>query len=116
MRKEKRVKKKNRYTMAGTFSKVMAKFYREPETVQEAVDHLRPHRWLIEQLYEKSLAEDVKLNKEYGFNSEPDLRSGQETYGYKSDESITCNLQYISDRWRAPFRLRWLLDLIDKYK
>ena len=44
----------------------------------------------------------------------PDRRSGKNTYGYKSEESILNNLQYISDRFNAQFRLQWVLDLINK--
>lgn len=47
---------------------------------------------------------------------ETDDRSGEETYGYQDDEDILINLQYVSDRYSAEFRLQWVLDLIDKYK
>jgi hypothetical protein len=45
---------------------------------------------------------------------ERDYRSGFETYDYVSEYSILSNLEYISDRWQAAFRLRWLINLIDK--
>jgi hypothetical protein len=45
---------------------------------------------------------------------ERDYRSGFETYDYVSNYSILSNLEYISDRWCAAFRLRWLINLIDK--
>jgi len=48
------------------------------------------------------------LRKEYPI--EPDLRSGEETYGYNN---IKDHLNYISDRFDAEFRLRWLLGLKD---
>lgn len=41
---------------------------------------------------------------------ENDFRSGEESYGYASQESIDSNLFYISDRWRCAFRLKWLID------
>ena len=44
-----------------------------------------------------------------------DDRSGEETYGYESEESVLCDLSYISDRWICEFRLQWLIDLIDKH-
>jgi hypothetical protein len=44
---------------------------------------------------------------------ENDFRTGEDTYGYESDESNMINLEYISDRWNVGFRLKWLLDLID---
>jgi hypothetical protein len=43
-----------------------------------------------------------------------DNRKGVDTYGYESEESILINLQYISDRFPAQFRLQWVLDLLDK--
>lgn len=42
---------------------------------------------------------------------EGDYRHGYITYGYKTIESIENNLKYISDRWRAAFRLMWLLNV-----
>ena len=45
-----------------------------------------------------------------------DCRSGEETYGYKTFDSIDNNLMYISDRWRCAFRLRWLIDGIENGK
>jgi hypothetical protein len=42
-----------------------------------------------------------------------DYRSGEDTYGYSSTESIQSNLAYISDRWRVGFRVRWLIELIN---
>jgi hypothetical protein len=38
-----------------------------------------------------------------------DRRSGSETYGYSSLESIESSLEYICDRWGCAFRLTWLL-------
>lgn len=43
-----------------------------------------------------------------------DFRTGEETYGYNSDEEIRNNLFYISDRWIAQFRMKWMIDLIYK--
>jgi len=40
-----------------------------------------------------------------------DTRSGAETYGFGNIED---DLAYISDRYNAAFRLRWLLDVIDR--
>jgi len=41
---------------------------------------------------------------------ENDFRCGEDTYGYKSIESIKDNMIYISDRWKAAFRIKWLID------
>jgi len=41
---------------------------------------------------------------------ENDYRSGWETYGY---DTINTDMLYISDRWKAAFRLRWLIDGVE---
>lgn len=41
---------------------------------------------------------------------EEDYRVGNETYGYKDQESIDYSILYISDRWMCAFRLKWLID------
>ena len=51
-----------------------------------------------------------KLNKETC-----DDRSGEETYGYESEQSVLYDLSYMSDRWLCEFRLQWLIDLIEKH-
>jgi hypothetical protein len=43
------------------------------------------------------------------WGDKPDDRAPEDVYGYKSLESIEGNLSYISDRFAAEFRLRWLL-------
>ena len=53
------------------------------------------------------------LKREYKRKGELDLRTGEETYGYYSQESIRNHMSYISDRWRAKFRIRWLIDGIE---
>jgi len=49
--------------------------------------------------------------KAYGWEHKPDTRSGAESYGYKSIKHVKGNLDYISDRFSAEFRLTWMLDL-----
>ena len=49
-------------------------------------------------LYEESLKDDN------------DKRCGHETYGYNN---VFNDMLYISDRWNASFRLRWLIDGIE---
>lgn len=110
------MKRKNRYTFRLTFSKVMTKFYVQQDSVEEAIEYLKPHLWIMEQLYQNSLAEDIRLNEEFGYDSEPDTRSGEETYGYEDDEHILGQLVYISDRWNCSFRIRWMIDLVKDYK
>jgi hypothetical protein len=72
-------------------------------SVDYAITKLRPFLPFMIRLYELRL-----LPKEM------DYRSGFETYGYSNNESILSNLEYISDRWQAAFRLRWLINLVDK--
>lgn len=42
-----------------------------------------------------------------------DFRSGEQVYSYTNLESIKGSLSYISDRWCATFRVRWLINLIN---
>lgn len=42
-----------------------------------------------------------------------DYRLGNATYGYQDDEAILNNLNYISDRWSAAFRIAWMLGIIN---
>jgi len=45
---------------------------------------------------------------------EDDYRLGEDTYGYDdTDNQILNNLWYISDRWKAAFRIAWMLGLIN---
>lgn len=44
---------------------------------------------------------------------ENDFRGGAETYGYQDAESIKNNMLYISDRWMAAFRIKWIIDGIE---
>ena len=53
----------------------------------------------------------IQKMKSYYQRSQNDYRSGYETYGYDSIKSIDNNLEYISDRFRAGFRLAWLVDV-----
>lgn len=53
-------------------------------------------------------------------STNPDYRSGFETYGYISDDDDTTDAQYvlnqldyISDRWQCSFRVRWLINLLE---
>jgi hypothetical protein len=67
----------------------------------------------IMKLLEKSISSDKKVYRYYDANYIPDDRSGYETYGYDNKETIRDRLFYISDRFNATFRLRWLRDGID---
>lgn len=52
----------------------------------------------------------------YYLSWENDKRTGHETYGYDSIESIENNLEYISDRFTVAFRLSWLLNVPDEVR
>jgi len=54
-----------------------------------------------------------KENKRNGWNFTPDTRTGWETYGFDSIESIEGNLSYIADRFGSEFRIHWMLDIHD---
>lgn len=69
----------------------------------------------------KILINELKKNKKYleicykeALKFDKDYRTGEETYGYRL-RSIRDNLSYISDRWNCSFRIRWILDLIERY-
>lgn len=42
-----------------------------------------------------------------------DLRTGAETYGYHTEDRVIVAMGYISDRWQASFRIKWLIDFIN---
>ena len=72
------------------------------DSIERIREHLRPYYDLLVHLYEdEQLIEDQ------------DYRTGSDTYGYASIESVQCNLSYISGRWRCCFRVRWLIELIN---
>jgi hypothetical protein len=78
------------------------------KTVDDAKNIIRPYVGVLHAQY-KHLIKQEELE-----GWVPDLRSGAETYGYENDENTMYNLQYISDRWNCPFRVRWTLDLINQ--
>ena len=67
-------------------------------TPLSALDPLLPH---LVKLYE----EDLDVHKDY--------RYGKDIYGYGDENSIRGQLECIEDRWNAPHRIRWLINLID---
>lgn len=74
----------------------------DSDDVKHLVLNLIPYKKDLIDLYEKELTLE-----------DNDLRSGEETYGYESPDSIVHSFIYISDRWCASFRVRWLINLID---
>lgn len=74
------------------------------ETIEQLKDVLKPVLPLLMEIY-PGLAE-----------YENDHRSGSETYGYENLEQILGWLNYISDRWRCAFRVRWLIDINELFQ
>ena len=77
----------------------------------QIINELKSIEKELKRAYVLRVKDEYRFAKEY--SSEPDLRTGFETYGYRNLESIKGNLEYISDRWDCTFRIRWILDLID---
>lgn len=73
------------------------------DSKEAIVDMLMPYYSQLVKMYEQEV--ELPVHRDY--------RSGEETYGYASLEDIEVSLFYISDRWRAPFRMRWLIDMIN---
>ena len=68
----------------------------------ELLEVLRDNKKYLQYLY--------KLN----LTSEKDFRSGEESYGYNTQEYIEERMSYICDRWNCAFRIKWILDLLDR--
>lgn len=83
----------------------------------------RCHLYILEQIKAKLQPFILWLKREYELvllPCDPDFRSGFNTYDYKAEsncetdeEHILWQLDYISDRWRCSFRVRWIINLID---
>lgn len=76
------------------------------------------YSWLNGEGNELLIAELPYLKKRWKklAKEENDYRSGEETYGYSDEESIRNNMEYISDRWMAAFRIKWLIDGLNSEK
>lgn len=66
----------------------------------------------IMELLKRSVSRDKKTCRDLNIDYIPDNRTGYETYGYDK-QTIRGSLFYISDRFNATFRLRWLKDGIE---
>jgi len=76
----------------------------KPEPIQRAID-----AWLAGEGNSLLIKEIPALEKMWEDRSieEDDPRTGDETYGYVDPKGT---MEYISDRWRCAFRIRWVLD------
>lgn len=91
----------------------MDKFYGNSHLyiVDSVIKELLPCLSWLKRYYEKVL---TKKEKEFVSYKSVSYKSGYETYDYLSNESILNNLDYISDRWRCDWRVRWIINLLDK--
>lgn len=110
----KRFKRRNRrprFTCKGEqkFYSFMDKFYGNSHlyTIDDVIKEITPCLTWLKQHYENI------LTKEHG-KELTCYKSGYETYGYLNNEKILNDLDYISDRWRCDWRIRWIINLLDK--
>lgn len=80
---------------------VMKTFYSQDVTLPEALARIETIKSDLQAVVEKYQAAD------------DDYRLGDATYGYEP-EDVLGNLFYISDRWKAGFRVAWMLGLVDE--
>jgi hypothetical protein len=88
--------------------------YINERPLEETCQRIIKHRSIIIKLIAHLRQHDKKSSREFGVRYEHDFRTGDETYGYKSIQSIESNLNYISDRFCAEFRLTWLSEVPEK--
>lgn len=81
------------------FEKVFDEAHMNNASLQETCSKIKRYKKYIQRL------------KSHHQRMENDYRSGYETYGYESLESIENSLIYISDRFHAGFRLAWLVSV-----
>jgi len=84
---------------------VFSNFYSRDKTLEKAKEIIHPYAGVIAAQSRWLAATDY-----FG----GDYRSPLDTYGYKSEEDISGDLFYISDRFNAQFRLDWVLGLLNK--
>lgn len=82
--------------------------------IQRAIDHYCDT--MSVEKFTPEVIENLKNLYEFYSKDENDYRTGEETYGYESDESIMYTFEYISDRWLCAFRIRWILDGLEQGK
>ena len=107
----KRRNRKSRFTCKAEhkFYSFMDKFYGNSDlyTVDKVIKELTPCLAWLKRYYENV------STKRHG----KDLacyRNGFDSYGYANEKKILDDLDYISDRWRCDWRIRWIINLLDK--
>lgn len=106
----KRFKRRNRhirYTCKAEqrFCLFMDKFYGKSNlyTIDIVIKQLLPCLSWLKRQYENV------YTKRYDYVN--NYKSGFDTYGY---DNVLNDLDYISDRWRCDWRIRWIINLLDK--
>ena len=100
-----RLEKKSELRYKFLTKHVFSNFYTQGVSLETAKDIVRPYVGVI-----AAQSKWLATTDYYG----RDDRSPLDTYGYKSEEDISGDLFYISDRFNAQFRLDWVLGLLDK--
>lgn len=76
------------------------------QKIQIAIDH-----WIKgNKIYLSKSLDKLKVVYNELLSEEYDNRSGYETYGYNN---VQEDMDYISDRWKCAFRVRWMIDGIE---
>lgn len=110
----KRFKRRNRhvrYTCKAErlFEQFMDRYYYEScnYSLNRVIKELTPCLSWLKRQYE--LVYTKRHGKELGC-----YQSGFDSYGYANEKKILDDLDYISDRWRCDWRIRWIINLLDK--
>ena len=88
-----------------TIHKIFENHYfiiKQERSFSDLLSALDKNKKYLEYLYKLALA------------NEKDYRSGEESYGYDGQEYIEERMSYVSDRWNCAFRIRWILNLLEK--
>lgn len=88
--------------MSKDFDELMTYFGENECKLWVAKAMLLPYLTELKDYYENTLLPESE-----------DTRSGFETYGYTDEEHILERLNYISDKWKSAFRVRWLINLLE---
>lgn len=80
-----------------------------PETIDRHIQ-LEITRWLVtgQSGGFRSLLPQMEKRWKIFAKRDNDYRDGYETYGY--GDNNRNQMEYISDRWKCAFRLKWIID------
>ena len=108
-------KKSRRGSIYNRINKVMEKFYSQPESIDEAVKLLVPIYFDLKTAYYTTVNKLNDLYKKDGEGKEYDTSNDGNGYRLDDDEYILGTLFYVSDRWNSPSRIKFLINVIEKY-